>query len=282
MNVEKETKIFRGEEVSTLTDGIENVLLDFSTKPEKIVVFDADSMVHHCLYAGFSEELDEFGKKIKNPDYTVDDLEFLKGKLTEMYMGIVNKIEQYFTISALYIFIKGRGNFRKSLYDEYKANRPLPNPLINDLYNYFQEAHQAIPANGCEAEDYVATIARKNPENSIIVYLDHDLEEVGNCIFYNYQRNRWLYISEKEGKYNLYKKLTICEPGDNVNLTPKIGIKYFQKNFNIDFTDEQYEEALFQAYLKAWKGDEKIAREKMELAKKLLCLHEVDLTVKEE
>ena len=70
---------------------------------------------------------------------------------------------------------------------------------------------------------------------------------------------------------NLYKKLCIGETGDNVNFTPKIGIKYFEKNFNIDMSIEEYEIALFETYLKVWK-DENLANEKLTLAKQLLQL----------
>ena len=264
---------FRGEEV--VTDGIENVLTDFNEKQEKICLWDFDSLVHHVLYSGFAEELDENGKKVRNPEYTEADLPLLKEKMDEMYMKVMNNIEQYFTISALYIFIRGKGNFRKALYESYKSNRPPINPLITPLYQYAKDAHGAIESNGYEAEDYVFTASKKIGHDGIIIYLDHDLEEIPS-IFYNYQRNKWLKLDKKQAKYCLYKKLTIGEPGDGVNLSPKIGIKYFENNFSIDFTDQQYEEALLAAYVKAWKGDVELAKEKLQLAKQLFCLKEVE------
>ena len=41
---------------------------------------------------------------------------------------LLNNVEKYYDIEALYIFIRGKNNFRKQLYQEYKANRPAPNP----------------------------------------------------------------------------------------------------------------------------------------------------------
>ena len=61
-----------------------------------------------------------------------------------------------------------------------------------------------------------------------------------------------------------------------IRLTPGIGIKYFEKNFNINMTEAQYEAALWQAYLKAWKNDEKLADENLRLAKQLLMLKNIE------
>lgn len=250
-------------------DGISSVLLDLSVRPEKIVLWDADSMVHFILYSG----KDEAGNR--NPEYTEADLEMLYGKLDEFVLKTLNNIEKYFVIKALYIFVKGKGNFRKDLYEEYKANRPAKNPIINDLYAYLIEKYNCCPAHGAEAEDYVYTASKKINHEGIIVYVDHDLEELPG-IFYNYKKNYWSIITEQQALYNKYQKLCICEAGDNVNLTPRIGINYYIKNFRMDMTIEEYEEALFKAYLKAWKGDEEVAREKMELARTLLSLKEIE------
>ena len=92
---------------------------------------------------------------------------------------------------------------------------------------------------------------------------------------YNYKKDVWLKITEKEAIHNLYKKLCIGETGDNVNLTPKIGIKYFEKNFNIDMSIEEYEKALYETYLKVWK-EEDLTKEKLELAKQLISLKNVE------
>ena len=256
-------------------DNIGSVLDTNEPKQDKVVLWDYDSMIYHCLYPGYSEEVDEFGKKIKNPEYTEADLEFLQGKLSEMTLKVLNNIEKYYNILACYIFIKGKNNFRKELYPEYKANRPEPNPLNAKLYEYAKIAHNAIEADGGEAEDMVYTLSKKIDNNGIIVYVDHDLEEIPS-VFYNYQKNQWSKIDEKQAKYNLYKKLCICEAGDNVKLTPGIEIKYFEKNFNIDFNEAQYEAALWQAYLKAWKNDEKLADENLRLAKQLLMLKNME------
>jgi len=191
-----------------------------------------------------------------------------------MVMKVLNKIEEHYIILACYMFIKGKENFRKTLYSEYKANRPTPNPVVYKLYEYAKVAHNMIESNNCEAEDMVFSLSKKIEHNGLIVYIDHDLEEIPS-LMYNYGKDTWKRINEKQAKWNFYKKLNINEPGDNVQLTKGCGIKWFEKNNNIDFTIEEYRKALFNTYLKVWK-DENIAKEKMELGRKLLSLWDID------
>ena len=247
-------------------NGINNVISDLNAPREKIVVlWDFDSVVHLVLYSG----KDEFGNR--NPEYIENDLELLKGKLTEMTLKTLNTVEKYFDIVSCYIFIKGNSNFRKELYPEYKANRPSPNPLIKELYKYAIEMHQAIPADNCEAEDMVYKVSKEINHEGLILFVDHDLLEIPSR-FMNYKTGVFSKVSKKEATYNLYKKLCLSEPGDNVKTSPGIGEKYFQKNFHIDMTIEEYEEALNKAYLKAWKNNVEKATEQLILAKKLLML----------
>lgn len=250
-------------------DNIKNVINDFSIRESKVVLWDADSIVHFVLYSGKNEETGE-----RNPEYTEDDLETLGLKLNELVFKVLNNVEKYYDIEALYIFIRGKNNFRKELYQEYKANRPASNPLISKIYDLFKQNHGAIEANGAEAEDYIYSLSKKINHQGIILYIDHDLEEIPS-IMYNYKKDTWLKISEKEAIHNLYKKLCIGETGDNVNLTPKIGIRYFEKNFNIDMSIEEYENTLYETYLKVW-NEKHLANEKLTLAKQLLQLKNVE------
>ena len=96
-------------------DGIGNIIYDLNApKESKVVLWDADSVVHFVLYSGKDEITGE-----RNPEYTEEDLEMLQGKLTEFVLKTLNSVEKYFNILALYIFIKGKNNFRKQLYPQY-------------------------------------------------------------------------------------------------------------------------------------------------------------------
>ena len=265
-------------------DGISKILKDFTVKEEKVVVGDMDSIIYYVLYPGIDPET-----SLPNPPYTENDLEFLYGKLDEYMLKVLNNIENYFTIKALYVFVKGKNNFRKELYSLYKANRPPKDPLSVPLYQYMIDKYQAVESHGFEAEDYCATIAWKLGKDCIIAYVDHDLEEVSDAILYNYQKNRFIQLSEKEAIYNKYKKLNIGENGDFANFTPSYADKSFERDFHIDMTIEEYEAQTLETFIWCWsdklkvKGkkiqrfpNESLAKEKLELAKKIIWLQKVN------
>lgn len=249
-------------------DGFSSLGIDVNEpKQSKVVLWDADSVLHFVLYSG----KDEFGNR--NPEYIEADSEMLQGKLTEFVLKTLNSVEKYFNILSLYIFIKGKNNFRKELFPTYKANRPAPNPLISKLYEYFKIAHQAIEAENAEAEDYVYTLSKKIDNNGIILSIDHDNDEIPG-IHYNYKTDKWRKITPEQARMSKIQKLIVSESGDNVNLAKGLGIKHFQKNYNSSMSDEEIEEQLMKSYTKVWK-DENIAKEKLELAKQLLFLKEI-------
>ena len=165
-------------------DNIKDIISDFSIRESKVVLWDADSIVHFVLYSGKNEETGE-----KNPEYTEDDLETLELKLNELVFKVLLNVEKYYDIESLYIFIRGKNNFRKQLYQEYKANRPTPNPLISKLYDLFKQNHGAIEADGAEAEDYIYSLSKKINHQGIVLYIDHDLEEIPS-IMYNYKKDK--------------------------------------------------------------------------------------------
>jgi len=251
-------------------DGISTVLVNLEDKPEKIILWDYDTILHHCMYSGKNGETGE-----RNPEFGEQDIEYLQGKLTEMTLKVLNNVEKYFSILALYIWVKGKGNFRKEISPEYKSNRPAPNPVINKLYDYAKLAHQTINADGHEAEDGIFTMSTKIDNNGIILGVDSDLLQIPG-IHYNYQKDIWRKISPQEAVHYKYKKLCLSDVGDGVKTTPGIGKVYFEKNFRIGMSLEQYEEALWQAHLKAWKGDKVKAKEQLELGKQLLLLKKIE------
>lgn len=250
-------------------DGITSILENLDApKDNKILIWDADSVVHLVMYSG----KDELGNR--NPEYTELDLEMLQGKLTEYVLKTLNNVEKYYNILSCYIFIKGKNNFRKELFPEYKANRPTPNPIIHNLYEYFKIAHQAIESHDAESEDYVYTVSKKIDNNGIILSIDHDTDEIPG-IHYNYKKNIWRKITLEQARMSKYQKLIVSESGDNVNLAKGLGVKHFEKFYNSSMTDEQIEEQLLKSYTKVWKTEE-LAKEKLELAKKLLYLKDID------
>ena len=267
MNIEKRTNNY--EEAPIHDDGISNIISDFSIREEKVILADFDSLAYFTLYSG----RDEFGDK--NPEFTEDDIEFLKGKLSEMILKALNAVDKYFDVTATYIFIRGDRNFRKEIYPLYKSNRPPKPPLVNLLYDYMKETYGAIEANGAEAEDFVYTFAKKLGNKCVILFCDHDILEVGEVPLFNYQKEKWLIQTKSQALLEKYKKLIVTETSDNVNLCPKLGVKHFEKFYSEDMTIEELEEQALISYTKAWKNEE-LAKEKLELCKQLVWLKEIE------
>ena len=267
-------------------DKFEEILPIVAKATPKTLVCDFDTLIYWTL-VGYNED------KSKR-EFTIEDLPELQGKLSELVTGIFNKIESKFTLEKIYVFIRGNNNYRKSLYKEYKSNRPEKHFLTNHLYDWLKQTFEAIEVDGFEAEDACATWGWALKENCIIAYCDHDILEVSETILYNYQKDIWLFNDVKEGLWQKYRKLVIGEAGDFANFTPQVGNKYFETNFNKDFTIEEYEKQAFEAYLYAWADKTKVknktirtpnvekATEMFKLGKEILWLRNVNSLEKSE
>lgn len=249
-------------------DGINQILTDFTEKPNKVVIVDYDYILHQSLYSGKNEETGE-----RNPEYTEADLEFLYGKVTESTLKMLNSVEKYFNILNCYMFVKSKTKgFRKEIYPLYKSHRPAPNPLINKLYEYAKIAHQTIEADDTlEADDMISIVSNKIDNTGVIVSIDKDMKIIPSII-YNPNKNLWIKVSEKEALFNFYSQLVVGDSADKIPGAFRIGEAWVKKNIHIDMTIEEYETKVLEAYIKAAKGDENQAKLDMELNRKLIEL----------
>ena len=123
------------------------------------------------------------------------------------------------------VAVKGRGNFRKDIYPEYKANRKDLEPEMKEALTY---GHQhmvknwnAVEADGMEADDLVAiwaSEARENEDAYVVVGIDKDLKQIpGN--HYNFVKKEHCFIDDDEAHLLL---MTQCLTGDNSDNIPGI------------------------------------------------------------
>ena len=79
-----------------------------------ILLVDADSLIWSSCY-----------KKKENPDDNpyYEDIEDATAKFDEVFMSIVNKLEDSYDIEKVLVFSGSLGNFRKLITPKYKANR---------------------------------------------------------------------------------------------------------------------------------------------------------------
>lgn len=123
------------------------------------------------------------------------------------------------------VAVKGKGNFRKDLYDAYKGNRkPLEDEIRERLayaHNYMIESHGAIMADNMEADDLVSIWAYECMSENIpyvIVGIDKDLLQIPGD-HYNFVKGTHTNVDTDTAHYNL---LLQCLTGDNADNIPGI------------------------------------------------------------
>lgn len=246
-------------------DGIASIIADLTApKENRVLIIDADTWAYYALY-----NKDEQGNIIELDE---SHLEMLYGKMSEMVLKCLNSVENYFNLIAVYMFIRGKNNFRKSELEAYKANRPQKHPLIDKLYEYLQVAHQAIPAYGAESDDYVYSVSKKISHTGIIAHIDLDLDQIPG-IHYNFQKNRFYYVTPKESRFHLACKVLTGDSGDNVLVNKGFGIKKALKTINPEMTDYQMIRAIYEVYLK-YNGAN--AKKLLKQTYRLLKLHDIE------
>mgnify|MGYP003670443446 FL=1 len=218
-----------------------------------VVLFDADSLIFSSCY-----------KKKESPE---DDgfhhvLEDCIVKFDEVFMSIINHLEDIYEITEVKTFSGSKGNFRKYISPKYKANRnynALP-PLLNDMHDFVKEEYNSIWGYGCETDDVVAkywfelskSIGR---DNVIIVSIDKDYKQFP-CLMYNYHfKHKVIYdITEQEALYNFYEQMIIGDTADNVNYCKGYGKKYAEKYLNDCESKYSYVRKIYELFKIIYKG----------------------------
>lgn len=233
---------------------------------EIVVIIDGDFLTYNAAYSG----KDESGNR--NPDYTEEQYPEVAVKLSEMFMKIVNTIQDRYDIKAVYLCLKGAGNFRKSIFEGYKSQRPPTPAIIPYLHKHLIEQHQGIEAVGFEADDLVFSISQTIEHQGLIVAVDKDLKQIPS-LFWNPMKNIWYKVTEEEARYNLALQMITNDATDGVNFTKGWGIAKAKKLINPKMSNFQYMKAILPIYQKLH-GEK--AKEVMKLAYNLLKLHTVD------
>lgn len=212
---------------------------------------------------------------------TEDDILECKHKVYNKIQEITNNVEERFNIIKTVIVVGGKNNFRYKLYPEYKKNRPEKHPNIAILKQYIIESCGAIEAEYGEADDYLYNLHLIAKGNVVLATIDKDIKANMPGVYYNYRsyddvQGKFEYVSKKEQKYRLAHQIITGDASDGINFSPKIGKAYADKVLHKEMTHYQYIKEVYKAYLKAWKNDSKIAKEKIKLAYLLLKLHSIE------
>ena len=212
-----------------------------------IVLFDADSLVYSSCC-------------------NVETIEEAIGKFDEVFMSIANRLEDNYDVKEYIFFNNSRGNFRKVLDKNYKANRlnvELP-PLLNEMHELVTVLYDSKKAYGMETDDIVAKYWYKlsnefGRDNVLIISIDKDYKQLPALIYNYHYKHRCIYdISETQALYNFYEQMIIGDGADNVNYCKGYGKVYASKIFNGCKTHYQFTKKTYELFRKIYKSKAKL------------------------
>jgi len=145
----------------------------------------------------------------------------IKKKLDQTIASIMSELQG----SKGKIAIKGKGNFRKDVYLDYKGNRKKElteqeKEFFAYAYNYLETSWDAVPADGMEADDLLAIWSTETP--GIIVSIDKDLLQVPG-LHYNTRKKEYTHMNEEEASLLLHTQVLMGDSTDNIPGLPGIG-----------------------------------------------------------
>jgi len=117
------------------------------------------------------------------------------------------------------LHLTGYGNFRNELAVTvpYKGNRKGTEKPVHYhiLREYLVTSWDATVNEGIEADDMLAIRATELGDDSIIITLDKDLNQVVGW-HYNFVKKEKYYVTEEEGKLSFYKQFLTGDKVDNI------------------------------------------------------------------
>ena len=218
-----------------------------------ILLVDADSLIFASCYKK---------REHKDDERFYTDIEDSKAKFDEQFMSIVNKLEDMYNVERVITFSGSKGNFRKLITSDYKANRKkqeLP-PLLDEMHQFVKDEYNSVWGFGIETDDIVARYWKElsnevGRNNVMIVSIDKDYKQFPALIYnYHYKHKEVLDISEEEALYNFYEQMIIGDTADNVNYFKCKGKKYAEKYLADCDTKYQYTRKMLELFQEKYKG----------------------------
>ena len=119
-------------------------------------------------------------------------------------------------------YLTGSTNYRHdyAVTAPYKGNRKGEKPTHHGLLRtYLETGWNGIVTDGSEADDAIATACTEYMDDSIIVSLDKDFDQVQGW-HYNFVKKEKYYVTAEEGLLNFYMQFLVGDRIDNI-----IGVK---------------------------------------------------------
>ena len=236
-----------------------------------IMLVDGDVLCYNACKPRWQEKvknntnmihLDEEGNQIPLVFTEEENKQYLKASWKCLKENLKGMKQELFA-DAFRIAVKGEGNFRDTVFPEYKANRKK---AINPIFPFVEKLRKklvadghAVPSDGREADDLLRIWAeelRAENEEFIVCSVDKDLL----CITGKHYRMHTKVIEEVSEEMALrvfYEQLLKGDPTDNIPGLPRVGDVTAKKLLKDFKTEEAFQEVVvsqyFQIYQEHWK-----------------------------
>ena len=213
-----------------------------------IVLFDADSLVWAASYG------------------VEEDIDLAIEKYNDSFTNIIYDLNEIYDIKEVITFNNSKGNFRKILDKNYKANRKssgIPS-ILSELHTYVSNTYNTISRYSVETDDLVATywknISDENGRDSvIIVSIDKDYKQLPALIYNYHYKHKCVYdINERDALYNFYEQMIIGDTVDNVNYCKGYGKKYAEKLLKDCISNYQFTKRVYELFVIIYKQKAKL------------------------
>jgi 5'-3' exonuclease len=213
-----------------------------------VALFDADSLVWASSYG------------------VEEDIDLAIEKYNDSFTNIIYDLNEIYDISEVITFNNSKGNFRKILDTNYKANRKssgMPS-VLTQLHDYVTQTYNSVSKYSLETDDLVATywnnIAKEDGRDTvIIVSIDKDYKQLPALIYNYHYKHRCVYdIEPVEALYNFYEQMIIGDSIDNVNYCKGYGKKYAEKLLKDCTSHYQFTKKVYELFTTIYKSKAKL------------------------
>jgi len=235
----------------------------FAAEKTRYVVIDGDQDDGKFWLVGRYDSHKEAKEANQGIIYSRKDYEPLENCLQTVKTSLENTLN-VLGVETYKLYISGRGNFRESVFPEYKANREtLGKPkYYRDIRDYLVRQWNAQIVDGMEADDALGIEGMANPE-SIIVSVDKDLDQIPGH-HYNWVTGENYIVSKRDGLRFFYEQLLSGDPTDNVPGITGIGPVKARKALESCATPKECAQTVLKMYEQAFPAgtqfDELISR----------------------
>lgn len=232
-----------------------------------LAIIDGDTIAYKsCPGRGKQDEngakiitLNEAGEKVEN--YTEEENQRYLYQVWDHFSKGLSRLLATCVATDYVMAIKGEGNFRSIIFEDYKKQRQAKVngnfPIVNEVRAVCEAHGMAIRAQGREADDLIriwANQARANNTPYIICSNDKDLRCIPgmHCNIKSLQEFEIFEVTELDALRNYYQQLLSGDLTDNIPGVKGVGVVGAKKMVNECSTEEELQELVLGTYISVY------------------------------